>query len=194
MEELNIKVILSSIREGRFGDKPAQWITGLASKFPGFSVELLDLKDYMLPIFAEAISPSDVEGEYRTPEINRWAEKIAEADAFIIVTPEYNFGYPSSLKNNLDYVYKEWNKKPIASVGYGGVGGARAIEQLRLVAIELQMAPIEIAVHIIAPWRLVNDDRSLISGSFDNYLDRAHRMFEELSWWANALKTAREGK
>lgn len=191
MKNLNIKVILSSVRDGRFGAAPAAWITELAKKVEGFSVELLDLKDYMLPIFSEAISPAQVTGEYSKPEVNKWAQKIAEADGFIFVLPEYNHGYPSSLKNNIDYLYKEWNNKPMAIVAYGGAGGARAADQLRTVALELQMAPIRNAVHIMNPWLLREMDGSLKTGALDGYVKTAENMLAQLSWWGNTLKNAR---
>jgi len=191
---MNIKIILASTRQGRFGDKPAQWILDLAKMVPGISVELLDLKEYSLPIFAEPVSPLYVTGEYTTTEINRWAKKIAEADAFIVVAPEYNHGYPASLKNNLDYLYREWNQKPIAFVGYGSTGGARAVEQLRQVAVELQMAPIRNGVHIMNPWLLTNEDGSLKAGVLDGYVPAAEAMIKQLVWWAEALKNAREKK
>lgn len=194
MNTLNIKIILASVRNGRFGDKPAGWIFDIASQTEGLSVELLDLKDYMFPIFAEATSPAYIEGAYSTPEINRWAEKIASADGFIVVTPEYNHGYPASLKNNMDYLYKEWNNKPVAFVSYGGVGGARAVEQLRQVAIELQMAPIRNAIHIVSPWNLVEKDGSLKTGALDDYTNSAKNMIEQLIWWTNALKEAKKVK
>ena len=194
MNNINIKVILASVRKGRFGDKPAKWIVDLALQTKGVSVELLDIKEYILPIFAEAVSPAYVQGAYATLEINRWAEKITTADGFIIITPEYNHGYPASLKNNLDYLYKEWNNKPVAFVGYGSVGGARAVERLRQVAIELQMAPIRNAVHIFAPWNLVEADGSLKQGALDDYANNAKNMLEQLVWWVNALKEAREIK
>lgn len=194
MEKLNIKIILASVRNGRFGDKPAKWIFDIASQTEGLSVELLDLKDYAFPVFAEAISPAYVEGAYSTPEINQWAEKIGTADGLIVVTPEYNHGYPASLKNNLDYLYKEWNNKPVAFVSYGGVGGARGVEQLRQVAIELQMAPIRNAIHIASPWNLVEKDGSLKTGALDDYANGAKSMLEQLIWWASALKEARKVK
>ncbi|MDP3988906.1 MAG: NAD(P)H-dependent oxidoreductase, partial [bacterium] len=87
---LHIKIILASVRQGRFGDKPAKWIAEIAKNTKGISVELLDLQDYQLPIFAEPISPAYIKGDYATAEVNRWAQKIAEADGFIVVTPEYN--------------------------------------------------------------------------------------------------------
>lgn len=194
MNTLNIKIILASVRNGRFGDKPAGWIFDIASQIEGLSVELLDIKDYMFPVFAETTSPAYIEGAYSTPEINSWAEKIASADGFIVVTPEYNHGYPASLKNNLDYLYKEWNNKPITFVSYGGVGGSRAVEQLRQVAVELQMAPIRNAIHIASPWNLVEKDGALKTGALDDYANGAKSMLEQLIWWASALKEARKIK
>lgn len=190
---LNIKIILASVRDGRFGDKPAEWITAIA-KEKGLSVELLDLKDYALPTFHEAVSPAYIEGAYASPEVNRWAEKIAEADGFIFVTPEYNHGYPSSLKNNIDYLYKEWNNKAVCFVGYGSTGGARVIQQLRQVSTELQMAPIRNSVHIMAPWFLVEEDGSLKPGVLDPYVKPAENMLTQLMWWAETLKNGREKK
>ena len=194
MNQLKIKIIIASIRENRFGDKPARWIAELAQKIPGFSVEVLDLKDYQLPMFAEAVSPSQVSGEYSKPEVNKWAQKIAEADGFIFVVPEYNHGYPSSLKNNIDYLHKEWINKPLCIVAYGSAGGARSAEQLREVCIELQMAPVRNSVHIMSPWLLVEADGSLKAGALESYVKPAEGMLEQFSWWVKALKEAREKK
>lgn len=191
MDKLKIKVILASIRNNRFGDKPANWIASLAEQMPDFAVEILDLKNYQLPMFAEGTSPAQIEGSYGKPEVDQWAGKIAEADGFIFVTPEYNHGYPASLKNNLDYIYKEWNKKPMCVVAYGGVGGARAVEQLREVAIELQMVPIRNSVNIMNPWLLSEMDNSLKAGALDGYVKTAQNMLTQLSWWAKVLKEAR---
>lgn len=191
---LNIKIILGSVRDGRFGDKPAEWIKEIAKQREEFSVELLDLKDYQLPMFHEAVSPANVEGKYEKEEANRWAEKIAEADGFIVVTPEYNHGYPASLKNNIDYLYKEWNGKPICFVSYGSTGGARVIQQLREVSIELQMAPIRNSVHIMSPWFLTEADGTLKSGVLDTYVKSAENMLTQFTWWVKALKNARENK
>lgn len=192
MEKLKIKIILASVRNNRFGDKPANWIAALASQMPEFDAELLDLKDYALPIFAEGTSPSQITGDYGKPEIDRWAKKIAEADGFVFVTPEYNHGYPASLKNNLDYLYKEWNKKPMCVVAYGGTGGARSTEQLRTISVELQMVPIRNTVHIFNPWTLSEMDGSLKAGALDSYVPGAQNMLTQLSWWASVLKEARK--
>ncbi len=94
---LNVKIILASVRAGRFGDKPAKWIEEIAKSTEGLNVELIDLKDWQLPVFAQSVSPAYVTGSYGNADVDRWAGKIAEADAFIVVTPEYNHGYPATL-------------------------------------------------------------------------------------------------
>ena len=192
MEKLNIKIILASIRDNRFGVHPAKWISGIVGGKDDVSVELLDLRDYQLPMFAEAISPKYVDGDYGDKAVNVWAEKIKTADGFIIVTPEYNHGYPSSLKNNIDYLYKEWNNKPVCFVGYGGTGGARVIQQLREVAIELQMAPVQTSVHIFNPWNLVDEKGELIPGVLEESNKTAEIMLTQLTSWAKALRTLRK--
>src|SRR5712691_12315931 len=122
----------------------------------------------------------------------RWQKKVAEFDGYIFVTAEYNRGVPAVLKNALDYAYPEWNKKPAAFVGYGSVGAARAMEQLRLIAVELQMAPTRTGVHIqgadfMAVWKGGKQITEL------SYLrQNATDMLDQLVWWANALKAARE--
>lgn len=148
---MKIKVILGSTRQGRVSEAIGKWVMEQVK-----DAELLDLRDYPMPFFDEPISPSMLKEPYTNPIVVKWTAKIAEGDAFIIVTPEYNHGYPAVLKNALDYVYKEWNGKKVAFVGYGSVGAARAIEQLRQVVIELQMVPLRNSVHIIRHWELTN--------------------------------------
>lgn len=120
--------------------------------------ELLDLRDFPMPFFDEAITPTMLKEPYSNPDVARWTNKIAEGDAFVVITPEYNHGYPAVLKNALDYVKKEWSNKKVGFVGYGTLGAARAIEQLRQVVIELQMYPVRNAVHITKFWELTNFD------------------------------------
>ncbi len=191
MDKLNIKVILASIRENGFGVHPAGWITNIAGKMDELLVELLDLKDYQLPMFADAVSPAYVEGSYGNSAVDAWVKKIAEADGFVIVTPEYNHGYPASLKNNIDHIYREWAQKPVCFVGYGSTGGAGAIQQLRQVVVELQMAPIRNSVHIFNPWNLTDEQGNLKPGVFDDSEKSAELMLSQLIWWAKALKSAR---
>jgi NAD(P)H-dependent FMN reductase len=185
-----IGIVIGSTREGRFGEKPAHWIHDIAQKRTDLSFELIDLRDHPLPFFNEPLSPAWA--PVKNEAAQRWANKLATLDGLIVVTPEYNHGPSAVLKNAFDYAYKEFIRKPIGFVGYGGVGAARAIEQLRLVATELQMAPVRNAVHIgmvefMGIWKQ--------GKSFDDYqhlAQSANGLLDDMAWWAKALKTARE--
>jgi NAD(P)H-dependent FMN reductase len=185
-------VILASTRPGRFGEKPAAWIMDRLSARADMHAELVDLRDYPLPIFDRPSSPARTLREYPNEEIAAWGRKVDEADGFIVLTPEYNHGYPASLKNALDYIFPELGHKPIAFVGYGNVGGARAIEQLRLVAVEFEMAPLRHAVHILpelmVPAMKADPFTADLLAPLDGRLDLAAT---DLVWWANALTAAR---
>ncbi len=188
MSTLNLKVIVGSTRANRFSEKPATWIVNEARKRAGLDVELLDLRDYPLPFFEEAMPPGLAKDGYTNPVVVRWRDKIREADGYIICTPEYNHGYPGVLKNALDYVYFAWSRKAVAFVSWGGAGGTRGVEQLRLVAVELDMVPTRFAVHIPNPW-FVKDISEI-----DTEANRqsATALLDNLIWWAAALKSARD--
>ncbi|MEK7624114.1 MAG: NAD(P)H-dependent oxidoreductase [Patescibacteria group bacterium] len=194
MSSVKIKIIIGSTRQNRFSEHPARWIKEEAGKIAGAEIELLDLRDYPLPFFDEPVSPAMVKGDYANEAVRKWAQKIAEADAYIIMTPEYNHGYSAVLKNALDSIYKEWNNKPVGFISWGGAAGARSVEQLRQVVIELQMAPIRNAVHISSFWTLFDESGQLKSGAFDSLKDNAENFLGQLMWWAKALKKARENK
>lgn len=190
---LKIKIILGSTRQNRFSDKPGAWILDELKQRPDIHAELLDLRDYTLPFYNEPMSPTTIkDGAYPNEVARKWAAKIQEADAFIIVTPEYNHGISGILKNALDHIYAEWNNKPVGCVAYGGVGGARAVEHLRSVAVELQMTPIRNAVHIPQHWNLLNENGNLKDGALDPFKKAADALINQLVWWAQVLKTARE--
>jgi NAD(P)H-dependent FMN reductase len=184
-----IHIILGSTRQNRFGEKPAKWILDKISQIPNVDAELIDLRDYPLPFFDEAVSPASNKGEYSLDLAKQWANKVGEADGYIIVTPEYNHGYPAVLKNALDYVYAEWNKKPVGFVSYGTVGGARVVEQLREVVIELQMVPVRSAVHITNFWSLLDEQGNLDTSAFEKNADG---MIDQVLWFASVLKSARQ--
>lgn len=189
---LNIKVIAGSTREGRFSDKAALWIAGEIQKQKGATAEVLDLRDYEMPFFNEAATPSMKQEPYKNEAVARFTKKIAEGDAYIIVTPEYNRGTSGVLKNAMDWVYQEWNNKAVAFVSYGSVGGARAVEQLRLTAVELQMAPIRNAVHIPGEHYFpVLFGKASADELFASLAKQSDGMITQLLWWANALKAAR---
>ena len=189
---LHIKVVLGSTRQGRFGEQPARWILGEVKKNPNLTAELLDLRDLPLPFFDEPVSPSMIKEPYANPAVQKWTQKIAEADAFIFVLPEYNHGPSAVIKNAFDYVSKEWNKKAIGFVSWGTVGGARAIEQMRLVAIEAQMAPVRNAVHMVAPWMSLDEKGTMKPEALAQYQVASTGLIDQLVWWGTMLKEARE--
>ncbi len=189
--QLRVKVIIGSTRQKRYSDKPASWIAEKA-KARGLDVEVLDLRDYPMPFYDEPVTPSSVkDGAYANPAVRTWAEKIGEADAFIIVTHEYNRGPAAVMKNALDQVSAEWNRKPIAFVGHGSTSATRAIEQLRMNAIELQMAPIRAAVYLPPSWTSLAEDGSIKPEILADNDAAAETLLEQLTWWGDALKAAR---
>ncbi len=189
---ISVKVITGSTREGRFSDKAAAWIADELKKQEGVAVEVLDLRDYDMPFFNEPVSPSYKTEPYKNEAVARFTKKIAEGDAFVMVTPEYNHSTSGVLKNALDWVQQEWWNKPVAFVSYGSVGGARAVEHLRLIAIELQMAPIREAIHMNGEQYFpVIMGKTTSAELFAGYADKATSMIRQLEWWAQALKNAR---
>src|SRR5260221_5575319 len=138
MSKLKIAMVTGPTGVTRFGHKPAQWVKDIATGRDDMETEIVDLRDYPMPFFDEVATNAWVPSTNEVAQ--RWQKKVAEFDGYVFVTAEYNHGIPAVLKNALDYAYPEWNKKAAALVGYGAVGGARAVEQLRLVAAELQLA------------------------------------------------------
>ena len=192
MSKLKIGVIISSTRDTRFADKPAQWIVEKAKERPELEVEVLDLREFDLPFFNEVASNAWAPSQ--DPKAVAWQNKLAEFDGFIFVVAEYNRAITGALKNAIDQAYVEWNKKVGGIVAYGSMGGARAAENLRTIMIELQMVPIRSAVHIgggefmkVSPMG-ENAEMSSIEGAIGN---SAKDMLDQLIWWGNATKVAR---
>jgi NAD(P)H-dependent FMN reductase len=186
--KLKLKIILGSTRQGRQGEKVYEWTKKLLTNNKAFETEFLDLKEWNLPFYDFATSPAM--GKLEDDLIQKWTKKIAEGDAYIIITPEYNHGYPGVLKNAMDFVYNEWNNKPVAFISYSGgpLGGIRAVEQLRQVVIELQMAPIRNGVHIPAIWQAFDETGNIKT---ENLAKSAESLFSQLEWWAKTLKAGR---
>ncbi len=189
---IRIGIIISSTRDTRFADKPANWLFELARKRPDMEVELIDIRDFDLPFFNEPAS--NLWMPTSDPNAVRWQETIARFDGFVFVTSEYNRSIPASLKNALDQAYKEWVKKPAAILAYGAVGGAFAADHLRTIAIELQMVPVRSAVHIggsdffkVHPMGQ-NEPIASIEGSI---LQGANTMLDNLAWWAELTSQGR---
>jgi NAD(P)H-dependent FMN reductase len=190
MSRPKIAIIIGTTRATRFADKPAKWIHEIASKRGDLDAEIVDLRDFPMPFFDEPASNAWVPS--KDPVAQRWQKKVAQYDGYIFVTAEYNHGLSAALKNALDYAYPEWNRKPAAYVGYGGVGAARAVQQLRLVNVELKMAPLRTAVHIGGADFMGVWQQGKALADLPHLQKSASDMLDELAWWTGALKEARE--
>ncbi len=144
-----ISVIVGSTRQGRFSEKPAQWLLQHLQKRDGIEAQLLDLRDFPMPFFDQPMPPAmPGRARYEHEVVKRWTAAIAASDGFVFVTQEYNYGTSAVLKNAIDWVYPEWNRKAAAFVSYGSAMGARGMQQLRETMIEVQIAPVRSSVHI----------------------------------------------
>jgi len=182
-----IGIILGSTRPNRNGEQVAKWVYDIASRRSDAEFELVDLRDYPLPHLDEPLPPSM--GQYQNEHTKAWADKIASFDGFIMVTPEYNHSTSGALKNAIDYLYAEWNNKAVGFVSYGGVGGARAAEHLRLVAGELQMADVrqQVALSLITEFENFSVFKP---GDFN--VDALDKCLDQVVAWSTALAPLRQ--
>lgn len=187
-----IGLIIGSTRPSRFAETPADWMQAQAEAHGGLDVERIDLRDFNLPFFDEIASNRWMPSV--SPEARRWQEVLARMDGFIFVVAEYNRSITGALKNALDQAYNEWGHKPFTAIAYGGTGGARALEHLRLMSVELQMVPTRTAVHISGPDFVAvhpamgNRPMAEIE---EHLLPSAQQALDELHWWARATMAAR---
>jgi len=184
---MKIQIILGSTRPGRAGEQVAQWATKSLQDFDGAEFELVDIADFNLPLLDEPMPP--MSGQYTKDHTKKWSAKIAEADGYLFVTPEYNHSIPGALKNAVDFLNHEWRNKAIGFISYGAAGGSRAVEQWRQIAGELHMAD-------------VRDQVLLYLGiDFENYstfkptnahADQLNTVAEEVVAWSGALAQLRK--
>lgn len=190
MSKPKIAIVVGSTRAARFADVPTQWIAKIAKSHADIDVDVVDLRDFPLPFFDEVASSAWAPSQNEVAK--RWQKKVAEFDGFIFTAAEYNHGPTAVLKNAIDYAANEWNKKPAGFVGYGSVGGARAVEQLRLHAVELQMAPVKSAVHIAwADFLAVRQGEKKLD-ELEHLNQAATALVNDVAWWAKVLKAARQ--
>ena len=187
MKALRIAIIPGSTRPGRNGEAVAKWVYEIAQKRTDAEFVLVDIKDFNLPLLDEPMPP--IMAQYSKPHTKAWAAKIGSFDGYVFVTPEYNHGVPGALKNAIDFLFREWNDKAAGFVSYGGAGGVRAVEQLRLVLAEVQMATVR------------NQVLLSMFADFENFSvfkpDARHEksvnaVFDQVIAWGGALKTLRE--
>lgn len=178
---LRLVVIIGSTRQGRFAPTIAKWFARQVERHEGLSLDVVDLATAGLP---------DVLGDANLPAVADMAQRLARADAFVIITPEYNHSFPAPLKSAIDWFSKEWHAKPVAFVSYGGAsGGLRAVEQLRLVFAELHAVTVRDSVSFHGAWaQFGSDGEPKEAGRFDRATDR---MLAELDWWGRALRESR---
>jgi NAD(P)H-dependent FMN reductase len=187
-----IQVITSTTREGRFSEKVAAWVMNRLAARDDLELELVDLRDYPMPFFDQQ-SPVFTKRDYPNDHSAQLGRTLDRADGFIILTAEYNHGYPAVLKNAMDHTFVEWGRKPVSFVGWGNVGGARSIEQLRLVAVEFEMAPLRHAVHILPDLMLpvMQAGDAYDIEQFAALDGKLEILADDLSWWTSTLAAAR---
>jgi NAD(P)H-dependent FMN reductase len=191
---VKIQVILSSTRPGRVGERVAKWVTAVAADRHDFDVELVDLADFDLPHLDEAVSPRFNPDRRPNPAAARWLAKVAEADGYVIVTPEYNHSIPAILKTAIDYLDFQFAKKPAAIVSYGTVGGARAAEHLKGILIEARAAVVPEAVALLGrPDQLFSPGGTFMGDTSKptNPVTTLQNVLGELAWWTATLKAGR---
>ena len=183
---LKVAIITGSTRPGRKSEAVARWVYDIAAKRSDASFEVVDIAAFDLPLLDEAMPP--MMNQYAKPHTKAWAAKIATFDAFVFVTPEYNHSTSGALKNAIDYLFREWNDKAAGFVGYGGVGGTRAVEHLRLIMGEIKVAPVRAQVSL----SLFTDFEN-----FSKFKPAPHQeaavkaMFDDLVSWGGALQAMR---
>lgn len=183
---IRVAIIIGSTRPGRNGEAVGKWVYELAQKRTDAEYELVDLVDFNLPLLDEPVPPSM--HQYSKQHTIDWAAKIASFDAFVFVTAEYNHGIPGALKNAIDFLYKEWNNKAAGFVSYGSAGGTRAVEQLRLVMAELQIADVREQVFLSLATDFENYKVFKPAAFHEKKLDG---MLKQLIAWGTAMKTLR---
>jgi NAD(P)H-dependent FMN reductase len=186
---LKIGIITGSTRPGRKSEAVARWVHDIAAKRCDASFEVVDIAAFGLPLLDEAIPP--IMNQYSKPHTKAWAAKIATFDAFVFVTPEYNHSTSGALKNAIDYLYREWNDKAAGFVGYGGAGGTRAVEHLRLVMGEVKVADVRAQVAL----SMFTDFENFSTFKPGSHQEAAvNAMLDDLVPWARALQVMRNAK
>lgn len=191
---MKLQVIIGSTRPGRVSERVARWVVSAAKGMPGIEVELVDLADYKLPFLDEPISPRYNPNRHPNPEAKRWLDKLAEADAYILVTPEYNRSYSAVLKNAIDYVDFQLEKKPVALVAHGSTGGAQAVSHLRGVLPGVQAVTVPSATYVMHASQILDEDGALSEETKANPYGPQSALqatLESTKWFGDALAAAR---
>jgi NAD(P)H-dependent FMN reductase len=184
---IKIAVIIGSTRPGRNGEAVAKWVHEIAQKRSDAQFELVDIKDFNLPLLDEPMPP--IMRQYSKSHTKTWAAKIGSFDGYVFVTPEYNHGISGALKNAIDFLFREWNDKAAGFVSYGGAGGARAVEQLRLVLAEVQIATVRNQVLLSM---FTDFENFSVFKPAPQHEKSVNAVFDQVIAWAGALRTLRK--
>ncbi|WOX15244.1 NAD(P)H-dependent oxidoreductase [Streptomyces sp. N50] len=189
-EALNVAVIIGSVREGRFGPTVARWFVGQAAQRDDLVLDVVDLVDYPLPL--EKATPGDPPDAATAELRDGLARRLDRADAFVVVTPEYNNTLPAALKNAIDWIFDEWAAKPVGFVSYGGMsGGLWAVSHLRHVFTELHAVPLREQLIFHQVW---NRFEGGVPRDAEESEVAAKTLLNRLVWWGEALRTARAAR
>lgn len=189
MDRPRIGIVVGTTREGRFADTPLQWLLEIAGRRKDATFETVDLRDYPMPFFEEPRSP------FYAPPANdaarKWAARIDGLDGYVFITAEYNHSISGVLKNALDHVYREFNRKPATFLSYGGTGGTRAVEHLRHILAELQVATLKWNVHLgmVEMLGIMREGKTM--ADYPYLAEQAETMLDDLVWWTGTLRDAR---
>lgn len=193
---MKLQIIVGSTREGRVSDRIAAWVATEARSMSGVDVDILDLRDYPMPFFDEAISPQYNPDRKLNPAVKKWLDKVAEGDAYVLVTPEYNRSTSAVLKNALDYLDFQFARKPVALVGHGSAGGAQAVAQLRGILPGVLAVSVPPATFFLGRAAEAIDETGEMQEELKQNPYGPHaalkRMLEETKWYSDALAAARK--
>ena len=190
---LKVAIIIGSTRSHRLGERVAQWVELASKEMKDWDVTVLDLKKINLPFYDEISVPAEMDRKYPNPKVQAWSKAIEEAEAFLIITPEYNHSVPAPLKNAIDWLYPEWSNKPAALVGYStsSTGGARAIEHLRNILATLAVATVRTGLTIGRAQDIIDEK----GACKDENLNKVLRTeFAQLDSWGKAMSSLHKKK
>jgi NAD(P)H-dependent FMN reductase len=194
---MKLAIIVGSTRQGRQTMRMAKWVFNGANRMGGVEAELVDLKDYPMPFFDEPVSPRYNQNRHIDPAVQPWLKKLESFDAYVFVTPEYNHAVPGVLKNALDYVTWEIQRKPVSVVSHGSAGGARAAINLKIILSESRAVPLPTftPLTMVGMSELIDEDGNLTEKAKTKPYDlntMRQNMLEELKWYSDALAAARK--
>ncbi|KEO60527.1 NADPH-dependent FMN reductase [Thioclava indica] len=188
-DKLKIGIIVGTTRDGRFADRALEWFEGKIAARDDLTYEVLDLREVALPFYDEIAPPAAK--PVTDAAAQEWEKKLGECDGFIVLTAEYNHSIPATIKNAFDYAFKGWHRKPIGTVGYGGVGAARAVEHLRMIAVNFGMVPVRGAV-TIGGADFVKASKGTPIAELGDHLDAPTKeLLDDMVFWGRAAKWAK---